>query len=671
MGLPFQSIFRSPAINLVLASLASGFFGLAADDGRSPYDLKKARQYWAFQPIRKPAPPSADRTTRPANAIDLFIGSRLKKNGLQPAAPASREQLIRRVSFDLTGLPPTPDSIQAFVADRSPNAYARLVDRLLGSVHFGERWAQHWLDTVRFAESEGFEYDRHLPDAWRFRDYVIDSLNQDKPFDRFVMEQIAGDELAPQDATLQTAAIFHRLGPVRRNAGNPDIAVSRNEVLTERTDVLGPALLGLSVGCARCHDHRLDPISQKDYYRLQAYLAATEENNILLVPESVQTAYVKAAKDFKTKLKELRTQLFATTGEKRGQLEAQVRALEATQPTVPATIPSTRNDFEKRTAIHVLHRGDWDSKGAAVGPRPLSVLVDEGKSELAPDCSNPRTELARWLTAPTNPLTARVIVNRIWQHHFGRGLVKTPNDFGSHGDRPSHPELLDWLAADFIASGWSVKRLHRLILQSSTYRQSSDPADPGPVTRLDPENRLLSHFNRRRLSAEEIRDAMLQVAGRLTVRIGGRSVIVPVDSALVELLYNPEQWLVTQDASEHDRRSVYLIAKRNLRLPFMEAFDQPALQTSCGRRETSTHAPQALAMLNGELANALAQSFAQRLDHESFGNRTRLVERGFQLATGRLPTAKERGFAAEFLHQQPIGEFALALFNLNAFLYVE
>ena len=665
MNSRFRAIFRSSVVGLLLTAVC----GSLAED--VPHDLKKARQYWAFQPLRKPIPPQVENFAGTANPIDLFVRAGLEKAGLQSPPPASRRQLIRRIYFGVTGLPPTPETVEAFVNDPAPDADVRLVDRLLGSVHFGERWAQHWLDTVRFAETEGFEYDRHLPDAWRFRDYVIDAFNQDKPFDRFVTEQIAGDELTPTSRTLQAAAIFHRLGPVRRNAGNPDIAVSRNEVLTERTDVIGSAILGLTLNCARCHDHRLDPLTQKDYYRFQAYLAATEEDNILLAPENARKAYDKDYKVFRTKLKKLLTELFAAPADKRSQLKAQIKALEVKQPVVPPTIPSIRNDFTNRTAIHVLRRGVWELKGEPVGPRPPAVLVADGLPELPADHPTPRAELARWLTDSANPLTARVIVNRLWQHHFGQGLVKTPNDFGSHGDSPSHPELLDWLAAELVESGWSLKRVHRLILLSRTYQQSSRPIDPKLTDELDPENRLLSHFNRRRLSAEEIRDAMLQASGRLSTRVGGRSVIVPVDSGLVELLYNPEQWVVTQEVSEHDRRSVYLIAKRNLRLPFMETFDQPALQTSCGRRETSTHAPQALEMLNGDLANDLAKSLAERIRQSSGGNRAALIHQTFQLTTGRPPTAEEKVMSRNFLQQQPLSEFALALFNLNAFLYVE
>ena len=490
---------------------------------------------------------------------------------------------------------------------------------------------------VRFAETEGFEYDRPIPDAWRYRDYVIASLNQDKPFDRFILEQLAGDEIEPENPELLTASIFHRLGAVRRNAGNAEVASSRNEVLTERTDILGAAFLGLTVGCARCHDHKFDPIPQQDYYRLEAYLGATQEHDVILRSESEKTAWEAKTKEINDELKRLKKEVNQTTGKARDEIRKQIEDLEDQLPPQPPTIPSTRNEEAKRTEIHVLKRGDWERKGQQVGPRGLSVLVSNETPELSPDIAHPRTRLAQWLTDPQHPLTARVLVNRLWQHHFGQGIVKTPNDFGHNGDRPSHPELLDWLASELVRHGWHLKPIHRLLLLSSTYRQSSSSPLAEMAFSKDPENRLLWRFNRRRLSAEEVRDAMLAVSGKLNLKSGGRSVIVPVDHELVDLLYKPSQWEVTKDRQEHYRRSIYLIAKRNLRLPFMEVFDQPALQTSCARRESSTHAPQALELLNGKLANDLAEAFAQRLIAEA-GSEPRLGDRA-SLPAGDRPAS--------------------------------
>src|SRR5436190_1029062 len=635
-------------------------------------DSSKAREFWAFQPVRLPPVPKVQSSRfKVQNSVDAFVLARLHEKGLEPAPPASKAELIRRLCFDLTGLPPSPEEVKAFVQDRSPGAYERLVDRFLDSPHFGERWAQHWLDVVRYAETEGFEYDRHLPEAWRYRDYVIQSFQADKPFDQFVTEQLAGDELASDDPEGPTAAIFHRLGPVRRNAGNPEIALSRNEVLTERTDVIGSAFLGLTVGCARCHNHKFDPISQKDYYRLEAYLAGTQENDILLVPPEQKKEWEEKTTAFNAELRKLRKAADLAEGQERVKLNEQIEELEDKMPPHPPTIPSIHNDAAQRTEIHVLQRGEWEKKGEMVAPRPLSVLVEESLPELPADASNPRTQLAQWLVDSRHPLTARVIVNRLWQHHFGVGLVKTANDFGKNGDRPSHPELLDWLATELLKNGWRLKPLHRLMIMSSAYQQSSHSAIAEAAARVDPENRLLWRFSQRRLSAEEIRDAMLAVSGALNPKIGGPSVMVPVDKELVQLLYKPSQWEVARNAAEHHRRSIYLIAKRNLRLPFMETFDQPGLLTSCGRRESSTHAPQALELLNGRLSNELAAAFAERLEQEAGGDRGQVIERAYWLATGRAPMPQERSLAAAFLKEQPLKEFALVMFNLNAFLYVQ
>jgi hypothetical protein len=637
--------------------------------GSSPRS-EEALRHWSFQPVAEVAPPRVGNAAWLRTPIDAFILAKLEEHQWQPAPPASRVEWIRRLSFDLIGLPPTPEDIEAFVDDGSPAAYERVVDRLLDSPHYGERWAQPWLDVVRYAETEGYEYDRHIPDAWRFRDYVIRSLNGDKPFDRFLAEQIAGDEIGPEDPECQTASIFHRLGPVRRNAGNPDIALSRNEVLTERTDIIGTAFLGLTVGCARCHNHKLEPISQKDYYCLEAYLAATEEHNIVLAPEQDQKAWEAKAQRLKDELERLKKRAKGADGEEKTRLEAEIEALEDQLPPPLATIPSTRNNFQQLTAIHVLKRGVWENKGEAVGPRPLSLLVPEDQPELPPDVTDPRTRLARWLAAPGHPLTARVIANRLWQQHLGTGLVKTVNDFGIKGDRPSHPELLDWLAKTLVEKGWRLKPIHRLMVLSNTYRQSSGSPLSAEMERSDPENRLLWRFPRRRLAAEEIRDAMLAVSGRLNPKAGGPSVMVPVDPELVRQLYKPSQWKVAESPAENERRSIYLIAKRNLRLPFMETFDAPALLTSCARRESSTHAPQALEMLNGTLSNALAGAFAGRLERETGGIPDLVVERAFRLALGRPPSAEERELSLAFLREQPLKEFTLAVFNLNGFLYV-
>jgi hypothetical protein len=566
-------------------------------------------------------------------------------------------------------LPPTPREVARFVADKSADAYSKLVEQLLSSPHYGERWGQHWLDVVRFAETDGFEYDTHRKDAWRYRDYVIRAFQNDKPYDRFLTEQLAGDEIAPKEDETLVAAGFNRLGPLRKNAGNQEVASSRNEVLTEMTNVVGSALLGVTLGCARCHDHKFDPIRQSDYYRIQGYFAAAQPQDIPRAPEEVQVAWKAKVAALDAEIRQLRRGMKTATPDEQQARTKRIEEIQDNMPEPPAGLHSMSDDMAHKSEIHLLARGDYQNKGEAVGMRPLGVLLPDGAPELPQDIQHPRAELAKWVADPENPLTARVMVNRIWQFHFGRGIVATPNDFGRMGVRPTHPELLDYLANEFVQSGFSVKHVHRLILNSNAYRQASSTVNAAAMEK-DPENKLLWKFNRRRLEAEEIRDAMLAISGTLNEKQGGPSVIVPIDQTLVGALYKPSQWAVTKDPAEHSRRSVYLLAKRNLRLPFMEVFDAPDTLVSCPRRESSTHAPQALELLNGDLANRNAELFAKRLESEGGADLRKQVDLAYRLAAGRAASAKEMQESVEFLKTQSRREFALAVLNLNAFLYV-
>lgn len=632
------------------------------------------REHWAYQPIHRPPIPRV-KSTSSLSATDPFVLSRLEEAGLSLNRAASKETLIRRLSLDLLGLPPELADIKSFVRDQSPDAYEQVVDRYLADPRYGERWGQHWLDVVRFAESEGFEYDRHLPGAWRFRDYVIDAFNADMPFAQFVTEQLAGDELAktksePSRHRLLVAAGFHRLGAVRRNAGNAEVAFSRYEVLTEMTDIVGTAFLGLTVGCARCHDHMFDAIRQQDYYQLQAFLGGANEKNVTLASKAEQDAWNKKSEAVQKEIAEIKERLAKATGELEQELTQQLYAAQDRLPDPLPTICTVEDLPAKRTKVHLLQRGDPERKGQRMGMRTIGIISRSNVLPL-PEAATPRTRLAKWITSKDNPLTARVIVNRIWQHHFGVGIAGTPNDLGVNGHWPTHPELLDYLAHRLIESDWSLKSIHRLILLSHTYRQSSHVAADHPGRSVDPENELLWRFRRRRLGAEEIRDSMLLAADRLNSRMGGHSVLVPVDPDLVGLLYKPSQWVVTRDERQHDRRSVYLMAKRNLQVPFLEVFDKPGLQTSCARREQSTHAPQALELLNGKLSNELAESFAKRLESLAGDSIPHRVEVAFMLVAGRTPTPREKELATRFAAANPGREFALAMFNLNAFLYVD
>jgi hypothetical protein len=663
----------------IVASLVAATTLIAAEDAVAPLGSYTAgeRRHWAFQPRKNAVPPTF---TLPADKawvktpIDAFVLEQLKKAGLKPAPEADRATLIRRVTYDLHGLPPTPEEIDAFVQDRSPNAWEKVIDRLLSSPRYGEQWGRHWLDVVRFAESDGYEYDTHRPDAHRYRDYVVRSLNEDKPYDQFVKEQLAGDEMDPSNEMYLIASGFNRLGTLRKNAGNQDVASSRNEVLTEMTNIVGAAYLGLTVGCARCHDHKFDPIRQSDYYRLEAHFAQTDANDIVMASKDEQAAWKAKVDPIQTEMKRLQTQLRRAPEEQKAKLEAELEKLDESMPTPLPSIYSVRNDAKQATPIHLLSRGDYLSKGARVGVRPLGILLPDGTPELPLDTEKPREKLAEWIVDPANPLTARVMVNRIWQSHFGRGLVSTPNDFGRMGMRPSHPELLDWLANQYIEAGWKMKSLHRMILLSNAYRQSSiSPIEKTAVVK-DADNALLWKFTHRRLEAEELRDSMLAIAGRLNPKIGGPSVMVPIDPEMVLLLKRPQYWVSTRDKSEYDRRTLYMIYKRNLRMPMMEVFDAPDTLLSCARREQSTHAPQALELLNGQTSNELAAVLAARLLKERATTPER-IDYAWRLAAGRLPNVAEKSLAMKFLASKPddparVKEFALAVFNLNAFLYV-
>ncbi|MBK7930169.1 MAG: DUF1549 domain-containing protein [Bryobacterales bacterium] len=657
----------------VAAIALAAAFGFAATNISEEKYTATERRHWSFQPRSQPAIPAFTAPRDKSwvkNPIDAFILDRLKKEGLPHAPLASKQTLIRRVYYDLTGLPPTPAEVAAFVADPRPDAYEKLVDKLLASPRYGERWGQHWLDVVRFAESDGFEYDTHRPDAWRYRDYVIKSFNDDKPYDQFLREQLAGDEMEPTNHEAIIASGFNRLAALRKNAGNQEVASSRNEVLTEMTNIVGSALLGVTLGCARCHDHKFDPLRQKDYYRMQAFFAPVHENDFVTANEEERKQWEAKNKELDEQIKKLRGEMKGLKGEERGRMFQRIRDTEAQKPGPLPGLYGVRNDMEKRSPIHVLARGDYQNKGDSVGMRTLGVLLPDGTPELDPNTPKPRTVLANWITSPDHPLTARVMVNRLWAYHFGRGIVASPNDFGRMGARPKHRELLDYLANQFVDGGWKLKPLHKTIVMSSTYRQAATSPPSAAGMAKHPDNELLWKYSRRRLTAEEVRDSMLTAAGRLNLKAGGPSIMVPVDEELTKLLYKPGQWQVAKDKSEHDRRSVYLMYKRNLRLPIMEAFDAPDMLISCPRREQSTHAPQALELMNGPFANEIARTFAARLDAEAKTPDAQ-VTLAYRLTAGRAPSLQEKKIALDFLKANPLSEFALAILNLNAFLYVD
>jgi hypothetical protein len=646
--------------------------------GRTPGRTPKR---WAFTPVKVVQPPP-DPSGWSANAIDRFVQAKLHKHGLTPAGPADKRTLIRRVTFDVIGLPPTPAEVDAFLADRSPDAFARVVDRLLASPHYGERWARHWLDVVRYADTGGFEADHLYPGAWKFRDWVIRSFNAHKPFDRFLHEQVAGDELWPADPDARLATGLYCVGPALAES-----AMTANQLeyewLTDAADTTGAAFLGLTFGCARCHDHKYDPISQKDYFALQAVFAASD-------------------RPFSGKIRLLRIKAL------NGLLsEAPVprRLLNDPRCTLRTEKDVGLRLFHRRAplAVRRLARGELSKPRELVAPAVPAALRPAGR---APDFGEAppgkrRALLARWLTAPDNPLTARVLVNRVWGWHFGRALVRTPNDFGAQGEPPSHPELLDWLASDFVRHGWSLPRLHRLILLSSTYRMGSVAEGHGLA--VDPEDRLLWHFPRRRLEGEAIRDALLACAGTLNRRPFGRPVVPPLGRQELTGLFDARaKWPVTRDARQHARRSVYLLVRRTFTYPLFAAFDAPDVMVSCPQRTRTVVPTQALTLLNSPLVREQSAAFARRLIRECGKKPEALVARAWRLAFARPATPNETKRALSFLRKRaargagspPAGslrsrrgtrdsgsrgtylelalaELCLALFNANEFIYLD
>ena len=669
---------------------------------------KVERGHWSLRPLTRPPVPAAKREGWVRTPIDAFILAKLEAAGIEPSPEAPAGDLIRRVSLDLTGLPPSPEEVDAFAASDAPEAFEALAERLLASPHHGERWARYWLDLARFAESEGFKSDETRPNAWRYRDYVVRSLNEDKPFDRFVLEQIAGDELWPGDTNARLATAFHRNYPDESNAR--DLHQRRQEILNDITDTFGLAFLGLTVGCARCHDHKHDPITQADYYALQAFFANVRSDDAIpLAPTEASAVHAEKLARWEEKTghltKEMReieeakrksiadenfakfpaeiqaalnrpdsertplekqmcwkarpylypdrdTIVQALAGDAKKRWQALDGKLQSFADLRPEDLPfgSAISDLGREAPLtRVLSGGAHDAPGPPIEPAFLSALGQpppriEPPSGLA--SSGRRTALARWVADPANPLTARVIVNRIWHHHFGRGIAGTPSDVGTLGESPTHPELLDWLAAELVETGWSLKHIHRLIVRSSVYRQSS-PSRPEAAAR-DAGNTLLWRMERSRLDAEAIRDAALAAAGILDRRVGGPSVF----PELPEGVGSYGKWTVSKDAADRNRRSIYIFVRRNLRYPLLETFDFPDTHESCGRRHMTTTPTQALMLLNGSLPLAWARSFAARVVKEAGASREERIGLAYRIAYSRGPAPEELRAALEFLERQ-------------------
>ena len=761
---------------------------------KEPSLAKKEKLWWAFRKPLRPKVPNVNNSSWIKNPIDAFVLARLTEKKLTPAPPANKQTLVRRAYFDLLGLPPTPEQVEQFLLDTSPHAFSRLIDKLLKSPHYGERWGRHWLDVVRYADTGGFETDMYFRNAWRYRDYVVKSFNDDKPYDRFLQEQIAGDELWPDNLDLENIYTLsqkklehleakigtglYTLGP-EVHESNMDSEKLLNEKLTDAVDITGAAFMGLTMGCARCHDHKFDPLSQRDYYSLQAIFAESKEvltplsagmaiadhkqfYPLVIAADEVRKsfrAFEKKAQERIIKLKKKEFPFDVVTAyeipeeKQTPSQQALAKPLKILIDSILAKTPEGQEKFNKelsieekrekqkllvalgkaileipekdaqgknfdgimevRTAsvlghidpelipkIYVLNRGDLGKQNQLVHPSlPKALAQDIELNEILPKSSHRRSRkrLALWLSRTDHPLTSRVMINRIWLWHFGRGIVGTPNDFGRKGERPSHEKLLNWLATEFVSSGWSIKSMHRMIMLSNTYQMSSQVFEP-LYAKIDPENRYLWRMNRRRLEGEALWDSMHSVAGTLNLNMGGRAVTPPLSPDEFSALSGngPYKWHVSSDLADHRRRGIYILVRRNFTYPMFEAFDNPDNSVSCPKREVTTVTPQVLWFMNHQQSLNQAQEFAKRLLK---GNNTpsKWIEKGWYLALGRLPTKQEKNESLLLLqafekkeikaenwlnlasanNSIPLSKavaltkFCLSLFNLSEFMYVD
>ncbi|MEX0613316.1 MAG: PSD1 and planctomycete cytochrome C domain-containing protein, partial [Pirellulales bacterium] len=638
---------------------------------------KADRSWWSLQPLSV-AERSADGVPAEwsANPIDRFIFARLATADLRPSAPADRRTLIRRVVYGLTGLPPTPEEVQDFLRDESPDAYEKVVDRLLASPRYGEHWGRHWLDVVRFGESTGFEVNHVIDNAWPFRDYVLRSLNEDKPLNRLIVEHLAGDAVGPGDPAVEIGLTFLVCGPVDI-VGNQDAAQAaqiRADTIDEIIRATGEAFLGLTVGCARCHDHKFDPISQRDYYQLYATFAGVYHDDRVVANADEQRDRGEKLEPLESRKKQLLQEI--AVAEKspeqrpnRADLDRQLAELERQISELPALPTLQVGRFEQPAEPqHVHERGDAGQKGEQVVAASLSTLAEVTTGyALAPETPEQRRRLAlaEWIVADDNPLTARVLANRVWHHHFGNGLVATPSDFGFMGERPTHPELLDWLARRLVQEGWRLKPLHKLIVTSQTYRQASTYRDDAAA--VDADTRLLWRFPPRRLGAEEIRDTMLLLAGKLDERQGGPGFRLYEYSRDNVATYTP----LEKFGPETYRRSVYHQNARASRIDLLSDFDAPDCAFSTSRRVRTTTPSQALALLNHSFTMDMAESMAQRLsNHVGTDDRSAQVALAFELAFGRVPTPEEKKPAIALIEQYGLRALCRAILNSSELIYV-
>ena len=737
--------------------------GAAGQQGGTAPVPAAARNYWAFKlPVQAPVPGVGAQFTNP---IDRFLEQARQEKGVRAAPRASREVLLRRAYLDLIGLPPTPAETAAFLADAAPGAWARLVDTLLASPHYGERWGRHWLDVARYADSSGFEQDYDRPNAWRYRDYVIRSFNQDKPYDLFLKEQFAGDEIENRTEETLIATGFLRAGPrvAFREKDNPE---RRYEYLDDLIATTGRGVLGLTVHCARCHNHKFDPIPQRDYYSLVTTFYGYVETTHPLVPKAEADAFEQKTKDVdarqaavKSEIKrieapyerQLRQQAYTkfpeatqraiakpeqerTPGEqllaqqiiqavnipgaaidkvmspedaaKKTALAARMAAIEKERPTpIPVAEIVTDGDFrftpdgdgdevvgcpkcrvwdvKEGSFVHTgagryepppsyfLLRGDPNNKGSVMKPGFVTAATyGSPPTEIPPadgHTSGRRRALAEWLGSRENPLTARVIVNRIWHHHFGGGIVATLDNFGKMGEQPTNPQLLDWLAVEFMNRGWSIKAMHRLMMTSDAYQMASAFEDAAS-RETDPENEYLWRFRSQRLDAEVVRDAILSAGGSLNLTMGGPPVFPPLQKGLFTEA-NHGIWKDEPDGPGVWRRSVYVYRKRGLTFPMFQVFDLPEQNVTAAARHVSTVPTQALTLLNDEFVLKQAQLFAERVGREAGDDREKQIDLAYRIALTRPPTRAEMLLALEATEGKSLVDLTHVLLNVNEFVY--
>jgi hypothetical protein len=653
-------------------------------DELARYDARikpKDRRHWAYQPVRAPAVPAVKATSWVRNPIDNFILARLEGKGWKPSPAAEPREILRRLYLDLLGLPPTPAEQDAFLKDPSAEAVDAMVNDLLKRPQYGERWGRHWLDLVRYGETNGYERDAPKPSVWRYRDYVIRAFNKDKPFDRFILEQLAGDELPDANSETIIATGYYRLGPWDDEPADPQ--EDRFDQLDDMVSTTSQVFLGLTLGCARCHNHKFEALTALDYYRMVAIF------NTLQRPQNGRTeldlsagsrAQVEAVATRDRQIAGIR---FAALGQRLSAAgspleslaaltgaEKEIIKLRTAAPDLPRGY-FLREPSPKPPETHILQRGQASKPGPRVEPGVPAVLVAKQPTFLSPDekTSRRRLTLAHWLASSDNPLMARVIVNRVWQFHFGEGLVRTPSDFGVKGEPPTHPKLLDWLATWFVKEGWSIKKLHRLILASNTYRMSKRSI--AEYHDQDPENRLWWRVPYRRLEVEAIRDSMLAVSGRLNPKMYGPSMYPFVPKEALEGSSDPDKIWTPSDEKEASRRTIYAHVKRSMIVPMLEVLDLCDTTRTSAKRNVTSVAPQALTLLNGDFTSRQARYFAERLKKDAGEDPAKQIDLAFRLALCRPPSARERQAMMKFLKGESLEQMCRVIFNMNEFVYTD